>query len=415
MLFNIGVESPKKDGDAFGIIVPAFESLGYGCFSTADNESELVQNAKDAILSMAEQVSDDGLALSQLDFQFRSFADEYPDFDKWFVLDVSLEHLVSKPKRINIVLPETLISRIDEHVSGNAIYSDRSDFLAKISKEKLTAVKSKSSVGFVKHELTSIVRRAHLEPLAALVCHLYTKGQEEFEVSLYDYLFSNNIDNKRHLDTVVQAIQEEGTTDILKEAYEAIQEEVENHDEDTAPDLFKGKEYTLGTGEVSHGAKIAVGWNKGGTGTTTITNILKAGGFDACEAKGMKYIRSTMYQKSKYRILPLSSLRDLSLLFGSGESPSKQSEFDRLNLLDPACKNIIVINNCPTQVISRIIFELVKMDLKATAILEERQFLALCGDDANQKDLDIALKDKAVRLFLSQINDEMENPLNSLL
>ena len=32
MLFMVGIEPPINENEAFGIIVPAFEKLGYGCF-----------------------------------------------------------------------------------------------------------------------------------------------------------------------------------------------------------------------------------------------------------------------------------------------------------------------------------------------------------------------------------------------
>ncbi|GAB1077506.1 MULTISPECIES: type II toxin-antitoxin system HicB family antitoxin [Shewanella] len=131
MLFMVGVEVPKNDDTAFGIVVPAFESLGYSCFSAADEEQQILNKAKEAILDMAEEVLNDGHLLESLDKGYQNYQAEYPDFTQWIAIDVPIEALKPKQKRLNITLSESQLARIDNFVGYHSQYKDRSDFLAK--------------------------------------------------------------------------------------------------------------------------------------------------------------------------------------------------------------------------------------------------------------------------------------------
>ncbi|TMP28667.1 hypothetical protein CWB99_07130 [Pseudoalteromonas rubra] len=132
MLFMVGVERPQCDGEAFGIIVPVFELLGYGCISAADTREAVLYSAKDAILEVAEEMLQGGHALDALDTGYQDLSRDYPDYDEWFALEVPVESLKGKQKRVNVTLSEPLLARIDAYVeSRKSDYKDRSDFLAK--------------------------------------------------------------------------------------------------------------------------------------------------------------------------------------------------------------------------------------------------------------------------------------------
>lgn len=140
MLFMVGVETPKNNNEAWGAIVPVFDSVDYLCVAAADKEADLLNNVKLAILDMAEEALNDGRLLSELESGFNSdYAKQYPDFDKWFALEVTVEALQCKQKRINVSLPETLIARMDCYVAANPLYVDRSDFLAKAANNQMNA------------------------------------------------------------------------------------------------------------------------------------------------------------------------------------------------------------------------------------------------------------------------------------
>ncbi len=231
MLFSVGIEYPKSEGENFGIIVPAFERIGYGCVSSASSADSIVTNAKDAILTMAEEVVTDGYLISAIKTDFEEFDDlqsQYQDYDKWLILDVPVESIKSKQKRLNITLPEFLANRIDNLVESNSNYNDRSDFLAKVSSEKLASLHNPNCIDFVKIELPSIVGRGYLDDLASFVCHFFTEGDEELEVNLYRFLMHADEGEKLALAMIQQAVELEGNA-VLEPAYRAIEKATEEH------------------------------------------------------------------------------------------------------------------------------------------------------------------------------------------
>lgn len=94
MIFKVGIESPASKNEAWGIIVPIFDKLGYGCISAADDRKDLKKHATEAIETMIEEVIRDGktlaelLALTEDDYQA-----QYPEFTEWFDLDIKISSL----------------------------------------------------------------------------------------------------------------------------------------------------------------------------------------------------------------------------------------------------------------------------------------------------------------------------------
>lgn len=131
MLFMVGIEPPSNDNEAFGIIVPVFEKLGYGCFSAADTQEQILYQAKETILMMAQELVIDGKLIESLEQGYQDYRKQYPDFTQWLALEVPVESLKGKQKRINITLSEPLLARVDAYVGFHKEYKDRSDFLAK--------------------------------------------------------------------------------------------------------------------------------------------------------------------------------------------------------------------------------------------------------------------------------------------
>ena len=131
MLFMVGIERPQDNNTAWGIIVPVFEELGYGCVSAADEQGEVLYRAKEVILLMAEEVIADGHMLSMLNTGFVDYRTKYPAFTEWLAIEVPVEGLKGKQKRVNITLSEPLLARVDAYVGFHHEFKDRSDFLAK--------------------------------------------------------------------------------------------------------------------------------------------------------------------------------------------------------------------------------------------------------------------------------------------
>lgn len=144
MFFSVGVETPKDENTAYGMIVPAFSAYDYGCFSAADTQNEIASMVREAILlTVEEMVSSGKLSVEQIkDAGHLVYAANpaYSDFDSWFVIDVDLSEFEGKQQRINIALPDTLIHRIDNRVKENpGAYRDRSHFLAEAARHELMA------------------------------------------------------------------------------------------------------------------------------------------------------------------------------------------------------------------------------------------------------------------------------------
>ena len=52
MLFTIGVETPKHDNEAYGLVVPALNNDYYAGFSAADHADDILRMATDAITTV---------------------------------------------------------------------------------------------------------------------------------------------------------------------------------------------------------------------------------------------------------------------------------------------------------------------------------------------------------------------------
>ncbi|ELO1555125.1 type II toxin-antitoxin system HicB family antitoxin [Aeromonas hydrophila] len=141
MLFSVGVELPAQDNEAFGLVVPALCSAGFGCFSAADSESEIPSMVTEAITMVLEELRDQGHHLDTIKdlgvMHYRTDP-EYAFCGAWLMLDVDTSAFEGKPKRINVSLPDTLIQHIDNRVkSSHGQYRDRSHFLAVSARHEL--------------------------------------------------------------------------------------------------------------------------------------------------------------------------------------------------------------------------------------------------------------------------------------
>lgn len=141
MFFSVGVETPKDENTAYGMIVPPFSAYQMGCFSAADTQDQIAPMVKEAILLSVEcLVEDAGRSVDEIkDAGYMVYAadPEYKDFDSWFMIEVDFSEFSGKAQRINVSLPDTLIRRIDNAVKGNSNYRDRSHFLAKAASHEL--------------------------------------------------------------------------------------------------------------------------------------------------------------------------------------------------------------------------------------------------------------------------------------
>jgi predicted RNase H-like HicB family nuclease len=121
----------RDAGTDFGVSVPDLP----GCFSAGSTFDEALDSVREAILCHIEGLFQDKEPLpSPLLIDEHMQNPDYADVLSWAVVEVDISALSGKTKRVNITIPEGILSRIDE-VSDN-----RSAFLAEAAIEKMSRI-----------------------------------------------------------------------------------------------------------------------------------------------------------------------------------------------------------------------------------------------------------------------------------
>ncbi len=116
MFFSVGVELPKDENTAYGLVIPALCTENYGCFSAADNKEDIAIMAREAVLLTVEDMVANNSTVEHIkDAGYLVYVEntEYQYVDSWFVIDVDLSEFSGKQQRINISLPDMLIQRTE--------------------------------------------------------------------------------------------------------------------------------------------------------------------------------------------------------------------------------------------------------------------------------------------------------------
>jgi len=149
MFFTIGIETPKQDNEAYGIVVPALCNNEYSCFSASDTQENIPIMATEAILlTISDMLATGKYNITDIKNNHMSIIKntDFKDFDTWMLIDVNLSAITSKHKRINITLPDILINRIDNVVKTHgSCYKDRSNFLAQATMQALANLNQTNS------------------------------------------------------------------------------------------------------------------------------------------------------------------------------------------------------------------------------------------------------------------------------
>lgn len=140
MYFSVGIEEPKN-GEAFGLVVPALCTDKFSCYSAADTQEDIAPMVTEAITMVLQQMQEEGLPVQDIKdagvLAYQKITD-YAFCDAWLLVDVDMSVFEGKPKRINISMPDTLINRIDLKVKTTPDkYRDRSHFLATAARHEL--------------------------------------------------------------------------------------------------------------------------------------------------------------------------------------------------------------------------------------------------------------------------------------
>ncbi|EHK7543362.1 MULTISPECIES: type II toxin-antitoxin system HicB family antitoxin [Vibrio] len=132
MLYPIAIEV-GNDNHAYGVVVPDIK----GCFSAGDTLDEAIINAKEAIETNLELLSENGdLPPNASDLLKLQSNKEYENL-VWAVIDIDIEPYMGKSSKINVTLPDLLKKKIDDQVKANSEYKDRSHFLQVAARNEL--------------------------------------------------------------------------------------------------------------------------------------------------------------------------------------------------------------------------------------------------------------------------------------
>ncbi|PZO20733.1 MAG: hypothetical protein DCF25_06020 [Leptolyngbya foveolarum] len=106
-----------KDADSdYGVTVPDLP----GCFSAGESINDAISGVTEAIECHIEGLLIDGenIPLS-LSIESHKENSDFADAFAWMLVDVDLSKLSGKTKRINVTIPERILSRIDAYAESH--------------------------------------------------------------------------------------------------------------------------------------------------------------------------------------------------------------------------------------------------------------------------------------------------------
>jgi predicted RNase H-like HicB family nuclease len=124
------VIEPGNDTQAYGVIIPDLP----GCFSAGDTLDEAITNSSEAILTHIEHLIESGEPIPEPQSIEQHQAN--PDYQGWLwaVSTVDLAQLKEPCKRINITIPERVLTMID--LAAKKAGESRSGYLATAALER---------------------------------------------------------------------------------------------------------------------------------------------------------------------------------------------------------------------------------------------------------------------------------------
>jgi predicted RNase H-like HicB family nuclease len=121
------------DGRRYGVTIPDLP----GCFSGGDSLDDALESAREAIDLHVDGLIAEGLPVPER----RPIAQHQccPDYAGgiWAVIDVPVEHYLGPAERINITVPQAILSRIDSYAKSHGL--SRSGFLVDAARRVMGA------------------------------------------------------------------------------------------------------------------------------------------------------------------------------------------------------------------------------------------------------------------------------------
>ncbi len=116
-----------KDNDSdFGVTIPDLP----GCFSAGTSIEDALQQIKEAVECHLEGLllDDEAIPAPTQDYTVLAESEEYKD-GIWHLIEIDLNKLDTRTKRVNITIPERLLTKMDRYVKEHRLDS-RSGFIA---------------------------------------------------------------------------------------------------------------------------------------------------------------------------------------------------------------------------------------------------------------------------------------------
>ena len=132
MRFTVAIE-PGNTSQAFGVVVPDLP----GCFSAGDTIEEAMANAAQAIELFVETMIEDGQPLPAIQpIAAHQKKREYKGWI-WAIVDAPVEKFFGPAEKINITVPQAILTRIDSYAKTHGM--SRSGFLVDAARRAMSA------------------------------------------------------------------------------------------------------------------------------------------------------------------------------------------------------------------------------------------------------------------------------------
>lgn len=111
-----------------------------GCFFAGNTVDEALSDAFGAIDAHVESLADAGKAIPKAASVETHINDEECQGGYWAFVEIDLSRYEGKAVKLNITLPQNLLTKIDSHVEAHREYGSRSGFLAALARRELANI-----------------------------------------------------------------------------------------------------------------------------------------------------------------------------------------------------------------------------------------------------------------------------------
>lgn len=108
-----------------------------GCFFAGETVDDALTDASAAIDSHVESSTDAGYEVPVATNIETHIEDENCQGGYWAFVDIDLSRYEGKAVKLNITLPQNLLTKIDSYVDHHRVYGSRSGFLAALARKEL--------------------------------------------------------------------------------------------------------------------------------------------------------------------------------------------------------------------------------------------------------------------------------------